>query len=185
MRVISGEYGGRTLKSLKGTTTRPTTDKVKEAVFHIIGPYFDGGTVLDLYSGSGSLGIEAVSRGMSTAYLVDKNGEAISVIDENIRMTKEESKFVVWRKTDHQALAELKRTDKKLDLVLLDPPYAHEELNSILQKLIDFDLLNESALIVCETDKRVSIDFGDESLELYKEKVYGASKITFFEWVNK
>lgn len=185
MRVISGEYGGRTLKAQKGINTRPTTDKVKEALFHIIGPYFDGGTALDLYSGSGSLGIEAVSRGMDTAYLVDKNAEAISVIKENIKMTKEEQKFAVWRKTDHQALSELKRVEKKLDLVLLDPPYADQELKSIIQKMVDFDLLNSYAWIVCETDKSVKLDFDIKSVSLYKEKVYGSSKITFFEWVNE
>lgn len=184
MRVISGEYGGRTLKALKGTNTRPTNDKVKEALFHIIGPYFDGGIVLDLYSGSGSLGIEAVSRGMDKAYLVDKNAEAISVINENVSMTKEDQKFVVWRKTDDQALAELNRVGQKLDLILLDPPYADQQLKRILEKIVEFDLLNPHAVIVCETDKSVDLDFAAESFSLYKEKVYRSSKITFFEWVN-
>ncbi|MCC5895026.1 MAG: 16S rRNA (guanine(966)-N(2))-methyltransferase RsmD [Alkalibacterium sp.] len=185
MRVISGEYGGRRLQAMKGAHTRPTTDKVKEALFHIIGPYFDGGTVLDLYSGSGSLGIEAVSRGMDTAYLVDKNPDAIAVINENIKMTKEEQKFIVWRKTDQQALAELKRSSKQVDLVLLDPPYADQKLKDIVETLVAFDLLTPSALLVCETDKSVTLDFDSDSLSLYKEKVYGTSRITFFERVSE
>ena len=88
MRVVAGTFGGRPLKTLAGKTTRPTTDKVKGAMFNMIGPFFDGGRVLDLYSGSGSLGIEAVSRGMDHAVLVEKDRSAQAIIQANIKMTK-------------------------------------------------------------------------------------------------
>ena len=83
MRVVAGDFGGRPLKTLEGKTTRPTTDKVKGAIFNMIGPFFDGGRVLDLFSGSGSLAIEAISRGMSSAVLVEKDRRAQAVIQEN------------------------------------------------------------------------------------------------------
>lgn len=182
MRIISGTYGGRPLKAVKGKNTRPTTDKVKESLFHMIGPYFDGGVTLDLYSGSGSLGIEAVSRGMDKAYLVDKHPAAIKTIDENIRMTKEEEKFTVMRKKDSQALDELSRKGEVFDLVLLDPPYDRQDLNAILSRLISLELLNPLATIVCEMDKDTVLAVDDESLIQVKEKAYGLSKIMVYEW---
>ena len=80
MRVVAGDFGGRPLKTLEGKTTRPTTDKVKGAIFNMIGPFFDGGRVLDLFSGSGSLAIEAISRGMSSAVLVEKDRRALGAL---------------------------------------------------------------------------------------------------------
>ena len=93
MKIVSGIYGGRPLKTLDGKTTRPTSDKVRGAIFNMIGPYFEGGRVLDLYAGSGGLSIEAVSRGMSSAVLVEKDRRAQNIVAENIQMTKETSKF--------------------------------------------------------------------------------------------
>lgn len=182
MRVVSGEYGGRPLKAVKGKNTRPTTDKVKESLFHMIGPYFSGGTALDLYSGSGSLGIEAVSRGMDQAYLVDKHPLAIKTIHENVAMTKEADKFIVWKKTDQQALDWLQTHTIMFDLVLLDPPYEKQDLGTIIHQLISSKLVNPKALIVCETDKDTVLDISHTHLTLLKEKVYGLSKITVYEW---
>ena len=87
MKIVSGIYGGRPLKTLEGKTTRPTSDKVRGAVFNMIGPYFEGGRVLDLYAGSGGLSIEAVSRGMSSAVLVERDRKAQAVVAENIQMS--------------------------------------------------------------------------------------------------
>ena len=104
MRVVSGNYGGRPLKTLAGKTTRPTTDKVKGAIFNMIGPYFEGGRVLDLFAGSGSLAIEAVSRGMGHALLVEKDRAAQQVILENIKMTKEPEKFQLLKMSAERVL---------------------------------------------------------------------------------
>ena len=96
MRVISGEYGGRRLKALDGDNTRPTTDKVKESIFNMIGPYFDGGMALDLYSGSGGLAIEAVSRGMDKSVCIEKNFAALKVIKENIHnVESNNTRFII------------------------------------------------------------------------------------------
>lgn len=181
MRVISGEYGGRPLKSAKGTNTRPTTDKIKEALFQMIGPYFDGGKVLDLYAGSGALGIEAVSRGMDEAYLIDMSPQAMSVISDNIKITKEESKFTLIKSKDKHAINQLSAKGIQFDLVFLDPPYANQMLTSIMEELIDNNLLNDRAIIVCETDKSSEIINNKEDLNLFKEKIYGQTKLSFFE----
>ncbi|WEV60462.1 16S rRNA (guanine(966)-N(2))-methyltransferase RsmD [Streptococcaceae bacterium ESL0729] len=180
MRVVAGEYGGRPLKSLEGKTTRPTTDKVKGAIFNMIGPYFDGGQVLDLFSGSGSLGIEAISRGMDQATLVERDFRAQKIINENIKMTKEGQKFDLLKMPAEKALKALSGK-RKFDLILLDPPYAKEEIIRDINLMRELDLMNESALIVCETDKKVDLPKEIAGFELIKSKVYGISKITIYE----
>lgn len=178
MRVVAGNYGGRPLKTLAGKTTRPTTDKVKGAIFNMIGPYFDGGRVLDLFSGSGSLAIEAVSRGMESAVLVEKDRSAQLVIAENIKMTKEDKKFQLLKMPAERALATL---SGQFDLVLLDPPYARESIVANLEEMQEKDLLTEDVIIVCETDKDVELPEHIGQLSRSKEKVYGISKVTLYE----
>ena len=107
MKIVSGIYGGRPLKTLDGKTTRPTSDKVRGAIFNMIGPYFEGGRVLDLYAGSGGLSIEAVSRGMSSAVLVEKDRRAQNIVAENIQMTKETSKFQLLKMESSRALEQV------------------------------------------------------------------------------
>ncbi|GEK88018.1 16S rRNA (guanine(966)-N(2))-methyltransferase RsmD [Alkalibacterium putridalgicola] len=183
MRIISGEFGGRRLKAVPGQSTRPTTDKVKESLFHMIGPYFDGGHALDLYSGSGALGIEAVSRGMKKAYLVDHSHQSIKTINENVKITKEQEKFIVWKKKDTQALENLRQLGESFDLVLLDPPYGRQELEQVVKQILDYQLVNDRAVIVCETDKDVSLDFDAPTLRFIKDKIYGTTRISLYEKV--
>lgn len=178
MRVVAGNYGGRPLKTLAGKTTRPTTDKVKGAIFNIIGPYFEGGRVLDLFSGSGSLAIEAVSRGMDNAVMVEKDRSAQLVIAENIKMTKEEKKFQLLKMPAERALANL---SGQFNLVLLDPPYAKESIVANLEEMQEKDLLADDVIVVCETDKDVDLPENIGQLSMSKEKVYGISKVTIYE----
>ena len=178
MRVVAGNYGGRPLKTLAGKTTRPTTDKVKGAIFNMIGPYFEGGRVLDLFSGSGSLAIEAVSRGMDNAVMVEKDHSAQLVIAENIKMTKEEKKFQLLKMPAERALANL---SGQFNLVLLDPPYAKESIVANLEEMQEKDLLAADVIVVCETDKDVDLPEHIGQLSMSKEKVYGISKVTIYE----
>ncbi len=178
MRVVAGNYGGRPLKTLAGKTTRPTTDKVKGAIFNMIGPYFDGGRVLDLFSGSGSLAIEAVSRGMDSAVMVEKDRSAQMVILENIKMTKGSEKFQLLKMPAERALTNI---TGQFDLVLLDPPYAKETIVANLEKMQEKNLLAEEAIIVCETDKEVELPEAIGQLSISKEKMYGISKVTIYE----
>ena len=177
MRVVAGTFGGRPLKTLDGKTTRPTTDKVKGAIFNMIGPFFDGGRVLDLFSGSGSLAIEAISRGMDEAVLVEKDRRAQAIIQENIKMTKSDKQFNLLKMEANRALEQVTGT---FDLVLLDPPYAKEEIVKQIEIMDDKQLLSEDVMIVCETDKAVVLPEEVASFGIWKQKVYGISKVTVY-----
>ena len=177
MKIVSGTYGGRPLKTLEGKTTRPTSDKVRGAMFNMIGPYFDGGRVLDLYAGSGGLSIEAVSRGMEQAILVEKDRRAQGIIASNIQMTKESHKFQLLKMEAHQALNQLQGT---FDLIFLDPPYAKEQIVADIEALAERGLLGEEVMVVCETDKAVDLPEEIACLGIWKEKIYGISKVTVY-----
>ena len=177
MRIVSGNYGGRPLKTLDGKTTRPTSDKVRGAIFNMIGPYFEGGRVLDLFAGSGGLSIEAVSRGMESAVLVERDRKAQAIIRENISMTKEADKFQLLAMEANQALGQLTGT---FDVVFLDPPYAREEIIDNIQQLCQRNLLAEDVMVVCETDKAVDLPEEIADLGIWKQKVYGISKVTVY-----
>ena len=177
MEIVSGTYGGRPLKTLEGKTTRPTSDKVRGAMFNMIGPYFDGGRVLDLYAGSGGLSIEAVSRGMEQAVLVEKDRRAQGIIASNIQMTKESHKFQLLKIEAHQALNQLQGT---FDLIFLDPPYAKEQIVADIEALAERGLLGEEVMVVCETDKAVDLPEEIACLGIWKEKIYGISKVTVY-----
>ena len=177
MKIVSGIYGGRPLKTLEGKTTRPTSDKVRGAVFNMIGPYFEGGRVLDLYAGSGGLSIEAVSRGMSSAVLVERERKAQAVIAENINMTKEISKFQLLKMEADRALEQVGGT---FDLVFLDPPYAKEQIVADIEKMAERNLFSQEIMVVCETDKSVELPEEIACLGIWKEKIYGISKVTVY-----
>ncbi len=146
-------------------------------MFNIIGPYFDGGRVLDLYAGSGGLAIEAVSRGMSQAILVEKDRLAQAVIAENIAMTQEADKFTLLKMEDRQALQQV---SGQFDLVFLDPPYAKEAIVDVIKNLDQRDLLSSDVMVVCETDKSVDLPEEIGSLGIWKQKTYGISKVTVY-----
>ena len=177
MRVVAGTFGGRPLKTLDGKITRPTTDKVKGAIFNMIGPYFDGGRVLDLFSGSGSLAIEAISRGMDEAVLVERNRQAQAIITENIKMTKAQNQFHLLKMDANKAIGVLKGP---FDLVLLDPPYAKEEIIKNITDLEGAGLLSEEVMIVCESDKTVDLPEEISHFGIWKQKTYGISKVTVY-----
>lgn len=177
MRVVSGDYGGRPLKTLEGLTTRPTTDKVRGAIFNMIGPYFKGERVLDLYAGSGALSIEAVSRGAGHAVLVEKDRRAQAIICDNIAMTKEESAFSLLKMSAKQALAII---EGPFDIVFLDPPYARQRIPEDISVLHKKGLLSESAMLICETDKQVSLPDECAGYTIWKQKVYASSQVTIY-----
>lgn len=178
MRVVSGEYGGRTLKTLEGKNTRPTGDKVRAAIFSMLGQYFEGGLVLDLYSGSGGLAIEAISRGCDRAIMVEKDRQAQQVIQANIDMTKDNERFTLMKMTSDKAISLL---NEPFDLVFLDPPYAKEQIVKDIEKLEDRGLLSPDVTIVCETDKSVELPDTIATFRLIKQKTYGISKVSLYE----
>lgn len=143
----------------------------------MIGPYFEGGRVLDLYAGSGGLSIEAVSRGMSSAVLVERDRKAQAIIAENIQMTKEVSKFQLLKMEADRALEQVGGT---FDLVFLDPPYVKEQIVADIEKMAERNLFSQEVMVVCETDKSVELPEEIACLGIWKEKIYGISKVTVY-----
>ena len=143
----------------------------------MIGPYFEGGRVLDLYAGSGGLSIEAVSRGMSSAVLVERERKTQAVIAENIQMTKEVSKFQLLKMEAERALEQV---NGPFDLVFLDPPYAKEQIVADIEKMAERNLFSQEVMVVCETDKSVELPEEIACLGIWKEKIYGISKVTVY-----
>jgi 16S rRNA (guanine(966)-N(2))-methyltransferase RsmD len=181
MRIISGEFGGRPLKAVPGTATRPTTDKVKEALFSMIGPYFDGGRSLDLYAGSGGLSIEGVSRGIDEAVLVDRQFAAIKTINENIAVTKAPEKFTVIKSTAESAIQRLTGTEP-FDVLYFDPPYAKQTIVSDIEKLLAANLVAPGALLVAETDQIADLPDDLPGFTELKQKDYGITVIRIYRY---
>ena len=143
----------------------------------MIGPYFEGGRVLDLYAGSGGLSIEAVSRGMSSAVLVERDRKAQAIVAENIQMTKEVGKFQLFKMDAERALEQV---SGEFDLIFLDPPYAKEQIVADIEKMAEKELFSEDVMVVCETDKAVELPEEIACLGIWKEKIYGISKVTVY-----
>lgn len=143
----------------------------------MIGPYFEGGRVLDLYAGSGALSIEAVSRGMSSAVLVERDRKAQAIVAENIQMTKEVGKFQLLKMDAERALEQV---SGEFDLIFLDPPYAKEQIVADIEKMAEKELFSEDVMVVCETDKAVELPEEIACLGIWKEKIHGISKVTVY-----
>ncbi|EUJ36216.1 RsmD family RNA methyltransferase [Listeria weihenstephanensis FSL R9-0317] len=152
MRVIAGERKGHHLKAVPGTNTRPTTDKIKESLFSIIGPFFDGEKVLDLFAGSGGLGIEALSRGASECVFIDQAQAAIKTVHLNVSACHLEAQAHIFRNESKRALKLLAKNAWAFDLVFLDPPYKKQQLEQLMTSLAELELVNDEALAICEHD---------------------------------
>ena len=170
MRIISGAAKGKKLDAVKGLETRPTLDRVKEALFDIIQFNIKDSKVLDLFAGSGSLGIEALSRGAELAVLGDNSIEAIKVINRNLENTKLTEKSIVINKDYTLLLKKLAKDGYKFDVIFLDPPYKSNFAVNAADEIVKLDILNNSGIIIIETDNA-------ENLEKYKKvKIYDVRK---------
>ncbi len=178
MKVISGKYKGRKIEGFDIEGTRPTMDRVKESLFATIQNYVKESVVLDLFSGSGNLGIEALSEGASFAYLVDKNIKCIKTINKNINNIGIENVKVL--NMDYKLA--LKQIDKKLDLIFLDPPYKTSLIEDSLKLIDEYDLLSNDGLIVCESDDADKIIYSEKYASI-KEKRYGDKYIVLLKKV--
>ncbi|ARK25672.1 16S rRNA (guanine(966)-N(2))-methyltransferase RsmD [Sporosarcina sp. P37] len=181
MRVISGSRKGTPLKSLPGTSTRPTSDKVKESLFNKIGPYFDGGTVVELFGGSGSIAIEALSRGMEQAIVFEKNPKACAVIKANAEKCRMQELLHIEKRDARQAAMVLKQKNIRIDLLFVDPPYAAVEYYDVIKEVIMQELLADDATIVCEHDKNTALPEQYDTYIQINSAVYGSTAITIYE----
>ena len=177
MRIVGGKYRHRIIVYPDDAThTRPTKDRVREAIFSALGD-ISNDRVLDLYAGSGAMGIEALSRGASRATFVDISPIAIKVIKENIANLKiANSEYEIIRNKDFDALEYLKQKGEKFDLIILDPPYEQGQYEAIVDKMIELSLLSDKAVIVMEANRFIKL----ENIDYTKNKEYHYGEIMVF-----
>lgn len=178
MRVITGSAKGARLRTLDGLDTRPTSEKVKEAIFSIIQFDIEGRHVLDLFAGSGQLGIEALSRGAAGAVFCDSSKDAVRVIRENLAKCKFDSISDV-RMADYRATIQ-GHHPHKYGLVFLDPPYGTGQLKRALQTIASVDIVAKCGIIVCESDKDDLLPDELPGFTKLREYTYGRPKITTY-----
>lgn len=172
MRIISGKYKGKKLDGFDIEGTRPTMDRVKESLFGIIQNNLKDSICLDLFAGSGSLGIEALSNGASICYFVDKNKQILNILKNNLKGIENS---ILIEKEYLMALEELK--NKKFDVIFLDPPYKDNLITPSIKKIIELNMLNKDGIIVCEYENEdVKCD-----LKLIKDKKYGSKKVKIYK----
>ena len=177
MRVITGKAKGITLATPDGMLTRPTSDRVKEALFSIVQFDLPGARVLDLFGGTGQLGIEALSRGASSAVFVDSREDACRLIRENLRRTKLEQDGKVVR-CDY--LDYLKRCRDRFDIVILDPPYAEVFLENALKTLTEIDILQSGGIIIAERPLGKDLPWDFEGYTRSRDYKYGNTLLTLY-----
>lgn len=180
MRVVAGSRKGIPLKSLPGTDTRPTSDKVKESVFNMIGPYFDGGVAVELFGGSGSLSLEALSRGAAEAFIFEKNTKACAIIKENAEKCRFTDTVHIQRADARHALKVLQKSDRKVDFLFIDPPYAQDKLYELAKEFALSGILSDDAIIVCEHEKQLELPQMYGLFEKVKSPIYGNSAISIY-----
>lgn len=181
MRVIAGSAKRLQLKTLEGLDTRPTTDRIKETLFNMIDPWIADSYFLDLFAGSGGIGIEALSRGAREAVFVEKNPKAVSVIKENLNHTRLSDRAAVMQA---DVLHTLHRLDGKyqFDYIFMDPPYDHFLEKEVLDRIKDIDILSEDGLIIIEASLETNFDYLESmGYRLVKEKKYKTNKHIFVE----
>ena len=179
MRIISGSARGLKLKSLEGSDTRPTLDNVKEAIFSMLFDKTRDAGVLDLFAGSGALGIEALSRGAKEAVFVDANPKACAVVKANLESARMQERASVIRANALEYLATAQKSGKGFDIIFLDPPYALGLLNEALGLIWEFGLLKRGGVIVCEFDSGNKPDI--KFFNLVKDKRYGRVCVNILE----
>ncbi|BAN74332.1 MULTISPECIES: 16S rRNA (guanine(966)-N(2))-methyltransferase RsmD [Lacticaseibacillus] len=180
MRVISGAFRGLRLNAVPGNQTRPTADKVKESMFNMLGPYFDGGHALDLYAGTGALGIEAVSRGMHDAVLVDRQYAAIKTIKANVALTKHSESFTILKMPVAKAIDHF-AAEQSFDLILMDPPYAQQHVIAQLAAFVSGDLLVPRGRVLVETGLDVVYPEVIPGYTKLRHQTYGVAQVLILE----
>ena len=183
MRITGGQVKGRLLAPLKGLNIRPSSDRVKEAIFNLIGQDITGAKVLDLFAGTGSLGIEALSRGALWALFIDNSQQSIKLIRKNLRLCGYEPLgFVLKRDLIRGLPWRYSLMKKKFDLVFIDPPYGKKFILPILKELSDRKILLSPSVVVAETSRTDNLPSVLGKLELVKTRTYGETRINIYHY---
>ena len=182
MRIITGKYKGRKLFTLAGHNTRPMTDRMKESVFNVIVQYFDGVDVLDLFGGSGALSLEAISRGITHATIVEKAADATAIIMKNVHTLQANEETTVLR-MDYQRALERLANQKKYDLIFIDPPFRMNIVDEILVTLQEKEVLKQDAYIICQYVKTNHIPKETVHLKIIKHYRTGNSELCIYQYI--
>ena len=182
MRIISGKARGTKLYTLDGTATRPTLDRVKESLFNIIQNDIEDSTILDLFSGSGAIGLEFLSRGAKRAVLCDNSKDAIKIIKQNVQKTHFEEIAEIYNMEFTKLVERLQ--NQKFDIIYIDPPYATDFIKISLEKIIEYKLVNENTKIIVETDDETRIlnQIEKMDVEITDKRKYGRATIIFLKY---
>lgn len=178
MRIVGGSCKGRRLASFKGMSIRPTSDKVREAIFNILPREFPFKKVLDLFAGTGAMGIEALSRGAEEVVFVDIDQHSVSVIKKNLEACGLDAK--IFKRDTESAIRQLVKFNETFDLIFIDPPYQASLIDDTLKALDTGRLLNAGGFIVAETSKRAPVKAELKDLSLIDERKYGDTLVYFF-----
>ena len=184
MKVISGKLKGRIIKGYDIEGTRPTMDRVKESVFGSIQDYLDEAVVLDLFAGSGNLGIEAISNGASICYFVDNNQLCIQTIQDNLREFRIEHQSFVIKNDYNKALEYFKNNDIRFHIIFVDPPYQYSIMKELLDKVRKYQLLSYQGVIVLEYSEDC-FNYDVDGYQLLKFKKYGDKYISIYKNIEK
>lgn len=183
MRIIGGAYKRKTILSVPGTDTRPTSDRLRESLFNILSATVCGTCVLDLYAGTGALGLEALSRGARQCVFVDNRKKALEVIRKNLASCAidDRARVIFWDIS--QNLTCLRQQNPPFDLVFMDPPYGKNLVPHTLMALITSGCLSHGAQIVCEHDTKDEIPFVPDHMTLTDQRFYGRTGVSFFTFL--
>ncbi len=182
MRVISGEKKGHKLKSPKGLDVRPTEDRIKESLFNIIGNIHEQAIILDLFAGSGSIGIEFLSRGAEKCFFVDISSTSLSAVKDNLNSTGLDKKAVIIKKDAKIAIIGFRKDDIKFDYIYLDPPFRNEKLLlNVIEEIYNNKILVESGIIIVEHEKELVLDNELYGFLKYKDRNYGSKTLEFYK----
>lgn len=176
MRIIAGKYKGKVLKEFELSSTRPTADIVRGAIFNILGTKIIDSVFLDLFAGTGAVGIEAISRGCKTAYFVDQNKQSINLIKNNLKAINQ-SECSVINESFEFALKNFSNQNVKFDIIFLDPPYKTDYAEDVIFQIQSLNVLNKNAIIVWEHDE-TKLDKLKEFSNIVKTKKYGKKYVT-------
>lgn len=179
MRIIAGQFRGRKLASIKEAAIRPTSDRVREALFNILGRKPTGSAVLDLFSGTGALGLEALSRGARISVFVDNNAHSLAVLQRNISRCNADACSRVIRWNIIKNLYCLNKDDQCFDLVFMDPPYGLGVIQTALRHLISREVLLPGALVVAEHPAKEAVDLTGTGFQMVDNRRYGSSALSF------
>lgn len=180
MRVIAGKKRHLVLRAVKGDTVRPTTDRTKETLFNVLNPYIAGRSFLDLFSGTGAIGIEALSRGAEYVVFVENAKDSLDCIKDNLKTTGLTEEARIIARDALSAIGILETEKRSFDLIFMDPPYNRELEKQVLTKLSGSGLLNEDTIIIVEASKETDFSYISElGFECYKEKDYLNNKHVF------